>query len=449
MRRDLGGGLVLRWTTAKDTEDVAELTSLVFRQQGQDPNVGLANVARRSMRGDHPSAGPEDVVVVEDTRKQGNRIVACAFYLQEEWEYDGIVVPVARPEIIATEPEYRNRGLIRASLGVMHERAEREGRPVQGITGIPYFYRQFGYEYAIDERGKVTLALGFLPDLPTGEEERYRLRPASAEDIPAIAACHREHQSTYLVSRRLPDSFWQYYIDAELEADPTWNDERLRVVETAAGNFCGFVFTPYRRSDDTFTVSVIALVAGTNFDDAAPALLRELKRLGEHTPVKRSPAPSDGPDKPLQKLILELGRNHPFYETLQPGWLPHREAPAAWYVRVPDLPGFLRLVAPVLERRLLNSRYTGHSGELKLDFYRGGLRMCFEDGTLKTVEDCRFGAYDNSAKGGFPPLTVLRLVFGYSSLDELRAAYPDIWVDGEAEALLKTLFPKRASRLID
>ncbi|GAA5034104.1 GNAT family N-acetyltransferase [Actinopolymorpha pittospori] len=448
MRRDLTDGLVLRWSTAKDVEDLAKLNSLVFRWDQNEPNLGLANVVRRCMRGDHPSMGPEDVMVVEDIHKEGNRIVACAFYLQEEWEYDGIVVPVARPDIVATEPAYRNRGLIRAALEVMHERAEREGRPVQGITGIPYFYRQFGYEYAVDERGHVAVALGLLPDKPA-DEEPYRLRQARTEDVPAIAACYRQQQAGYLVSRRLPASFWQYYIDAEHEMEPMWNDERLRVVERAGGDFRGFVFTPYRRSDDTFTVSMIGLVPGTNLAHAAPALLRELKRLGEQTTVKRSPTPSDAPDKPLQKLVLELGRNHPLYETLEPGWLPHREAPSAWYVRVPDLPRLLRLVAPALERRLLNSRFTGHSGELKLDFYRGGLRMCFEDGKLKTVEDCRFGAYDSSAKGGFPPLPFLCLVFGHSSLDELRAAYPDIWVDGEAEAFLKTLFPKRASRLVD
>jgi GNAT superfamily N-acetyltransferase len=448
MRRDLGDGLVLRWSTAEDSEDIAELNSLVFRWDQNEPNLGLANVVRRCMRGDHPSMGPEDVVVVEDTGKDGNRIVACAFYLQEEWEFDGIVVPVARPDIVATDPGYRNRGLIRAALEVMHERSEREGRPVQAITGIPYFYRQFGYEYAIDERGHVTVALGSLPNRPTGGEP-YRLRQARPGDVPAIAACYRQQQATYLVSRRLPDSFWQYYIDAEHETGSVWSDERLRVVERVGGDFCGFAFTPYRRSADTFTASMVGLVPGTNLHDAAPALMRELKRLGEQTPVKRSPTPSDEPDKPLQKLILELGRDHPFYETLRPDWLPHYEPPAAWYVRVPDLPGFLRLAAPVLERRLTNSTFTGYSGDLKLDFYRGGLRMGFKDGKLTTVEDCRFGAYDNSANGGFPPLSFLRLAFGYSSLNELRAAYPDVWVNAEARALIESLFPKRASRLLD
>jgi GNAT superfamily N-acetyltransferase len=448
-RRDLGAGLVLRWSAARDAEDIAELCGLVFRWDRDEPNLGVANAVRRYLRGDHPAVQPEDVVVVEDTGKAGNRIVACAFYLREEWEFEGIAVPVARPDIVATEPGYRNKGLVRAALEVIHERAAREDRPVQGITGIPYFYRQFGYEYAIDERGSVTVAaLAMVPDKPV-EEEPYRLRQAGSQDIPAISACHRQQQAAYLVSRRLPDSFWQYYIDAEHEADAGWNDQRLRVIETANGDFRGFVFTPFRRSVDVFTVTMVTVVPGTNLYDAAPALLRQLKRLGEQTPVDRSQATPAEPDKALLNLVLELGRNHPFYDTLRPEWLPHRERPTAWYVRVPDLPGFLRRIAPVLERRLAGSTFSGYSGELRLDFYRGGLRMVFAQGELKTVEDCRFGAYDNSAKAGFPPLTFLRLVFGYSSLDDLRAAYPDVWVNGEAEALLVALFPKRVSRLVE
>ena len=39
-------------------------------------------------------------------------------------------------------------------------------------------------------------------------------------------------------------------------------------------------------------------------------------------------------------------------------------------MRVPDLPGFLRKVAPVLRKRLAGSPCQGHTGELKINFYR-------------------------------------------------------------------------------
>ena len=442
MRRDLGDGLVLRWSTGEDTEDIAGLTSLVFREKEDDePNQGLADTVRRSMRGDYPTMGTDDFLVVEDTRKDGNRIVACTCYLREDWEYDGVALPAARPEIVATLPGYRNRGLIRTLLDVIHERSARDGRIVQGITGIPYFYRQFGYEYAVDLGGRVSVPVSLLPVLPEGEQERYRLRPAVVDDIPSISACYRRHQAGQLVSRHLPDSFWRYHIEAEADQPPLTSHTRIRMIETSKGELCGFLFTPYRRNADTFSASLVGFQPGVNVHDVAPALMRELKRLGEE------PSSKEWEGKPLQKLVLELGRDHPFYQAIRADWSPRRETPYAWYIRLPDLPGFLRLIAPVLERRLGSSSLAGFTGEVKLDFYRGGLRMCFDDGKLQTVENCRFEAYDGSAKGGFASLTFLRLVFGYSSLDDLRAAYPDVWVNHETEALLNALFPKRASHL--
>jgi hypothetical protein len=42
----------------------------------------------------------------------------------------------------------------------------------------------------------------------------------------------------------------------------------------------------------------------------------------------------------------------------------------------------------------------------------------------------------------------LKLLCGYRSLDELRAAYPDVSVEGDAGPVLEALFPKRPSLLI-
>jgi hypothetical protein len=49
------------------------------------------------------------------------------------------------------------------------------------IWGIPYFYRQFGYGYAIDGDVRESLPVWLIPDGPT---TAYRLRPAMMPDIP-------------------------------------------------------------------------------------------------------------------------------------------------------------------------------------------------------------------------------------------------------------------------
>jgi len=52
---------------------------------------------------------------------------------------------------------------------------------------------------------------------------------------------------------------------------------------------------------------------------------------------------------------------------LPDGWPPY-----AWYLRVPDLPGFVRPLAPALEGAAGGVHRRGHTGELKLSFYRTG-----------------------------------------------------------------------------
>jgi hypothetical protein len=53
--------------------------------------------------------------------------------------------------------------------------------------------------------------------------------------------------------------------------------------------------------------------------------------------------------QPFVSLRLMLGVAHPIYDFLE-GDAPQEGRP--WYIRVADIPGFLRHIAPVLEQRL-------------------------------------------------------------------------------------------------
>ncbi len=139
-RRDLGDGLVLRWSTSDDIENIAELVGRVFRDRADEPlNTPLGHFTREMMSGTHPVMGPGDFALVEDTRKQGNPLVACTCLWRHTWEYEGIPFRIGRPEIVATDPDYRNRRLIRAIFDVIHARSETEGHLVQAITGHSLF----------------------------------------------------------------------------------------------------------------------------------------------------------------------------------------------------------------------------------------------------------------------------------------------------------------------
>ncbi len=66
--------------------------------------------------------------------------------------------------------------------------------------------------------------------------------------------------------------------------------------------------------------------------------------------------PAGTPDaSPAAKITFALWGSHPVYDVLSQRITAALEQPYAWYVRVPDLPLFMRHIAPALERRLAAS----------------------------------------------------------------------------------------------
>lgn len=435
--RDLDDGLVVRWSTADDIEDLVYLNSMVFRDsEDEPPNSNLGNLVRELMSGRHPLMGPRDFVVVEDTRRSEHPLVACTCYWSQAWEYEGIPVGLGRPELVATEPAYRNRGLVRALFQEIHARSEADGHLAQGITGIRYFYRQFGYEYALNLGGRVVTNLSLVPAAKANEAEPYTLRDATEADIPLILELYNRRRAQSMVSSPLDESWLHYHLKMwnVVVTDDNWH---LQIILDQAGTAIGFLLTPVVRWGKQVDVYALEVAPETNLQVVLPSILRAVAAQGQHLQAK----PGAGP---ISEISFNLGEAHPVYDVLGRASITRKHAPYGWYVRVPDLPRFLRHIAPVLERRLAHSPLGRYSGELRITFYRGGLRMVFAEGKLQQAEPWRNSAFGNE-DAAFPPLVFLQLLFGHRSLDDLRYAYPDVWFKDEAELLVKTLFPMKRS----
>ncbi|HET8844932.1 MAG TPA: GNAT family N-acetyltransferase, partial [Ktedonobacteraceae bacterium] len=168
--RDLGNGLRLRWSRVDDTEAIFQLAGQVFRNHETAPfNADTAGWILDLMSGEHPLMGPDDFLLVEDLAADKPEPVAITCYWHHTWEYGGTPFRVGRPEIVATQPAYRQRGLVRALFEELHKRSQAEGDLAQVITGIPYFYRQFGYEYALDLSGGRMVPLVNIPAAQEGQ----------------------------------------------------------------------------------------------------------------------------------------------------------------------------------------------------------------------------------------------------------------------------------------
>lgn len=438
-RRELGDGLLLRWSGPDDAERVVDLYSQVFRPKADaPPNQHIPIWTRDMFSGRHPHIAPGDFAVVEDTRV--GRLVAATCLLRYLCDYEGIQFPFGRPEVVATLPDYRNRGLIRAIFGLIHARSDAAGDLMQGITGISYYYRQFGYEYAASlDDDALTIYFSAIPDLKKDETEAFTLHDATSEDIPLLRRLYDRERSGFALSTEITEEYWRWLLTGmNTEALERW---RIKIIADALGRSVGFVVHMPGRWSEAISVDHIAVEQGTPLVSVMPSVLRGLRGLAETTrPIRPEIA------KSAASIRFRLARPHPLFDALGDVRGAEQPHPYAWYIRVPNLPAFIRHIAPVLERRLADSTQSGYSGELTMNFYRGGLRLAFHQGKLVTAEDWTVPLW-GEWKAGFPPLVFLKLLCGYRSLDELRDAYPDVSAEGDAAPVLEALFPKRPSLL--
>ena len=159
--------------------------------------------------------------------------------IPQTWTFAGIPFKVGRPELVGTLPEFRNRGLVRRQFEVIHQWSAKTGDQVQAITGIPYYYRLFGYEMAMNLGGGRAGYPTHIPRLKEGEAEPYHIRPATEADIPFISQLYALGCKRSLVACEWDDSLWRYELSGKSEKNV--NRVEVRVIETADGKPCGFI----------------------------------------------------------------------------------------------------------------------------------------------------------------------------------------------------------------
>jgi hypothetical protein len=427
---NLGDGLILRLATVDDIEALAQFNGRIHTD-GKF-NEFVAQWTREFASPSHPTCGPDNVTIVEDTNT--GQIVSSVCLIPQVWTFDGIPFPVGRPEAVGTDPAYRRRGLVRAQFDVLHAKSEAAGQLVQGITGIPWYYRQFGYEYAIDLDGGRCVYPALIAPPKDGEEEAYRCRVATEDDLPLVMDLYDRECARSLVACPRSATEWTRTIFDSSPQSASYHT--LHVIETCAGRAVGVIRAGRELSwRGMFPVRSFSVIAGQSLRAVLPSALRWLKSEAERVAAAQQ--------KPVPTLHFELGEQHPVFEAASEMF--HRLTPSyAWYIRVADVPQFLNHVAPVLERRLAQSALNGFTGEIKVTEYVRGFKLKIEQGQISAEA----WQADDSDNAMFPPYTFLQLLFGRRALSEVRYMYPDCFVQDEAAALFEGLFPRRYSNVI-
>ena len=442
--KNLGNGLLLRWATPADTEELAEFNVRIHSDNPEKPETWLARWTEDLKRGDHPTTSARDfTIVIEKT--EDDKIVSSMNLISQVWLYEGVPIGVGRPELVGTDSAYRRRGLVREQFDAVHAKSAARGELVQAITGIPWYYRQFGYGMALDLGG----GRDFLWDRPgndqTVDKETYQIRPAKVTDWPILQTLYEAHNKGSLLSRARDEAGWRY--ELTIPHPTSMYAKQFYLVETAPSaslstgvpNPQPVAYVEYKQFGKSYFVRELGVLPGHSWRAVGLFLTRHFKKIADELYEKE--------EKRLRGVFFGLGQGHPIYEALG-RQLEEQRRPYAWYIRVPDLPAFLRHIAPVLEKRLAHSVLAGYSGTCRVNLYKQQFTLVFEDDQLTEVGTYKAKVVDDGDIQ-FPGTTLLQLIFGQASLDELNAIHPDCYSrQAEPAILFNILFPKRPSWVV-
>ena len=405
-RRELGEGLVLKTAGSEaDIERVAAFDAKAFGEKA----IGEFC---RTLFLHHPKTQPSDLIFVED--EETGEIVSSLCLIPWEWHYEDVTLKAGEMGIVGTLEPYRRRGLIRAQAEYHRELLLDRGFDLSQIQGIPYFYRQFGYEYTLPLEGGYSIEMHQIPE-PDGDED-YKCRPETAADLSALKRLYDEASRNLAIHTSRDDAIWRYlseHSSATITAYTGW------VVEDAGKGITGY----FRIQKYGFGRSLNVYEASEMSYEAALAALRYMGRLA----VER--------EKPNIRLILpancvltQVARHHGAHDL----------GTYAWQIHIPDVARILRTIGPVLERRLAESPFAGLTEEVRINLYRDTIALHFNNGKINKVESL-------GAAGGpirIPPRAFVLLILGYRNREELRESWPDLGMPPKYAYLIDVLFPK-------
>lgn len=386
----LPGGLVLRTATA---DDVAAIEALSIGAFGEREGV-------RSVL-DDPGRGVGTFTVVTD----GRRVVSSLCLLDETLRLSGVDVPCGQIEFVATDPSYRRRGLVRAQFERMHRWSAERGELLTLVTGIPYFYRRLGYEYALGLPDPFVPGWGARMAMPGG----WAVRAATPDDRAELERLHDAMQAvSELVWVRTP-RVWRVLLSGQGEGD-VWVGVREGRVEASA------------RVWGSEGLHWVLDLAAYGLDGGRALLAAALQRLPPGTV-----ALFDRPGTPPSALLVDLCV--PF------------ERRVGIYARVPDPVRLLDHLRPVLSQRLAASAFRDDRGSLPIACYAFGLALDYAEGEVTAVRAEPGVEEPGPAEVGVPPDLLATLILGRYGARELARRHDDVQL-GRHAALLDVLFPR-------
>lgn len=448
MQRELKGGLILRTLSEghkSDSENLPQFYMHVFKEDGDDDAESFPGWVGDLISDAHPTTTLDDFWVVVDpardieaNKAEGGNIVSAILLIPQTWRFGDVSLPVGRIELVATHKDYRRRGLVRKQFEAAHARCDSLGHLMQGITGIPEYYRRYGYTMAVELDARMGIPMYAVPQLKAEAKPKFTLRPATDADAEQLHQWEQYRARGSALSHiRTPD-LWRYEISGR-DPESTFKAHIQVISDAEHHGDVGFVMFSVawgRAQVWSYIVGPESSYVAT-FDDVLRGIKSTVDEIYKEKPddAPRSIAFDTGVDPTVDRMIgLMRGgvvRNNSY----------------AWYIRVPDFVAFFEHVKPVLEKRVADSGANRYTGELKINLYElSHIVMTFDAGKITRIE--RNDDPQGSADFNIHRDNLMDVIFGYRSVQDVTHWFADVYGNRQGTILMEAMFPKQRSYLV-
>ena len=377
-----------------------------------------------------PGFGRELNFFIRDTNN--GEIVASTNAIPCNWSYSGITIKNLELGFVGTQEEYQRKGFFHILYQYFRHLLEQAAYDVSSIQGIPYFYRQYGYDFILPLGRTIILSQDSLPSLVPDSLPSFmsvNVRPASQGDLPKLMELYAIAQKPLLISAERDERLWK----AQESIGMSDEIQVQTMVLEHNGAIDGYFRVGERRDHDTEKVDAIVVRESSILSyDSVIRALHFLKDMAQNANASIIEVPGD-PISNLGQIALDYGG------IMQRGW--------KFQIMIPNTLRFLNKIRPALEARLKSTMYQGLTRELVISTYRNCYPLKFVDGKLGLIEDLGMQSTKSRHNIRVPPQDLIRLILGDCSIDELGQHDMDFIVRPGMKHLLETLFPKQESYL--
>ena len=370
----------------------------------------------------HPLHDETFWIYIEDSNSQ--EILSLVVLLPSRWNIKGISIPICEMELVGTVEKHRGKQLIKKLIEIYEKVMQEKKYLVSVIRGIPYYYRRFGFTFAIPLDERIILP---ADSITQNFNDKISIRKAHSGDIEEIERLYGEYYRSFFIYTPFDDKqFKTKFLNEKFD-----NRKRTTYILEENGFIVGFFSI-----GDMYDFQGISIISSHLTPFQIDTIFHFLKRA-EKNHMKTDLQINVSLDSSIGVYLLELG-----------GAILSRYS---WQVKIPQVHLFFKILKPIFEKRLQESEFRNLTEKVTIGNYHQDIEIQFMKGSIKEIKHSNFvnsSSLLDMCDLRVPDPLLYNLLLGDKSIEEILCFFPDTKLNSASRKLLDILFPKKLSNLL-